>query len=156
MHCPPGYGPRPVDTGWYAGFGQLERGVGERVAYAEDGSRFAGATFDVSGLYRLEAVLAWLAAEGVGPAEIHAHARRLQDRFLDQWDDRRLLPPSGTDRGNFLTFRSDDAAASYRALHDRGVITDYRGDRLRIGFGVYQDDDDLARLVETVRALGRL
>ena len=26
LHCPPGYGLRPRDTGWYAGFSALEKG----------------------------------------------------------------------------------------------------------------------------------
>ncbi len=37
LHVPPGYGERPVDTGWYASFGQLEEGVGAQVRYLEDG-----------------------------------------------------------------------------------------------------------------------
>ena len=28
LHCPPGYGARPRDTGWYAGFSALESGRG--------------------------------------------------------------------------------------------------------------------------------
>ena len=157
MHCPPGYGPRPVNTGWYAGFGQLESGVGNEIGYGEDGSRFAGATFDPSGVYRMDAVLGWLAEEEVGPAEIHGHARALQEHFLAGlgWEPA-LVPPTGVVRGNFLTFESDDAAGSYRKLHERGVITDYRGNRLRIGFGVYQDSDDVDRLLDTVRELGCL
>jgi kynureninase len=157
MHCPPGYGQRPVNTGWYAGFGQLESGVGTEIAYGDDGSRFAGATFDPSGIYRMDAVLGWLADQGVGPTEIHEHAHDLQDRFLAGlgWEPA-LLPPAGMERGNFLTFESADASGSYRKLHERGVITDYRGNRLRIGFGVYQDYDDVDRLVAIVRELGRL
>ena len=54
MHCPPGLASRPVNTGWFAGFTGLEAGV-DKVAYAENGMRFAGATFDVSGLYRFNA-----------------------------------------------------------------------------------------------------
>jgi selenocysteine lyase/cysteine desulfurase len=151
LHCPPGYGPRPVDTGWYAGFGQLESGVSGEIAYGDDGSRFSGATFDPSGVYRLDAVLAWLESEDVGPAQVHDYATALQRRFLEgvalPGD---LIPPDGTDRGNFLTFRTGSADGLYEALHERGVITDYRGDRLRIGFGVYQDTDDVDRLVEVV------
>jgi selenocysteine lyase/cysteine desulfurase len=36
------------------------------------------------------------------------------------------------------------------------VITDYRGDRLRIGFGMYHDEGDVARLTDTVQELGAL
>jgi kynureninase len=146
MYCPPGYGPRPVDTGWYAGFGQLETGI-DRVAYGEDGSRFLGATFDPTGLYRMDAVLAWLEEEGVGPAEVAAHVRGLQRVFLDGDSlPGDLIPPGDIARGSFLTFRSERAADLYRALHERDVITDYRRDRLRIGFGVYHDRADVDRL----------
>jgi kynureninase len=58
-----------------------------------------------------------------------------------------LLPPSEFDRGSFLTFRRPDAQEVYQRLHDRGVITDYRGDRLRIGFGIYHQPSDVARLL---------
>ena len=151
MHTPPGYGERPVDTGWYAGFAQLEPGVSSVVPYGEDGTRFSGATFDVSGAYRMRAVLEWLAAEGVGPAEISAHVSGLQRRFLEAGvlpGD--LLPPSDIARGNFLTFQTPGAQALYEALHQRGVITDYRYDRLRIGFGIYHDETDVDRLIETL------
>jgi kynureninase len=148
LHCPPGYGMRPVDTGWYAGFGELERGVGDRVSYAEGGTRFYGATFDPSGVYRLEAVLGWLREEGVTPGDISRHATRLEDRLVASG----ALPgkrgvPDGFETGNFLTVEVPEAEEVYRALHSRKVITDYRGNRLRIGFGVYHDEEDVDRLV---------
>src|SRR5262245_32158510 len=43
MHCPPGYAPRPRDTGWFAGFDGLADGAAAQVSYASDGSRFMGA-----------------------------------------------------------------------------------------------------------------
>ncbi|HSJ83314.1 MAG TPA: aminotransferase class V-fold PLP-dependent enzyme [Acidimicrobiia bacterium] len=148
LHVPPGYGPRPVDTGWYAGFGQLETGVGDRIVYADDGSRFAGATYDPSGIYRLDAVLAWLEEEGMAPADIHTHVVGLQDRFLGQAQEfAELVPRRDRERGNFLTFRTEAAGEIYRSLHDRNVITDHRGDRLRIGFGIYHDEEDVDRLL---------
>ena len=154
MHCPPGYGPRPVNTGWYAGFGQLETGVSPEIAYGTDGSRFSGATTDPSGVYRMSAVLRWLEEEGVGPAEVHDHALALQARFLTAARlPGDLIPPQPHTRGNFLTFRSDDAGDLYRSLHFRGVITDYRADRLRIGFGVYHSDEDVDALVAVVNEL---
>jgi len=154
MHSPPGYGPRPVNTGWYAGFGQLESGVGREIVYAEDGTRFAGATYDPSGVYRMDAVLGWLAGEGVGPREIHKHAHWLQERFL-QGDvaPGELTPGPEFERGNFISFDTERAADMYQTLHDNGVITDYRGNRLRIGFGIYQDSDDVDRLIEMMRRI---
>jgi selenocysteine lyase/cysteine desulfurase len=154
MHCPPGYGQRPVNTGWYAGFGQLESGVSPDIAFGADGSRFAGATTDNSGVYRMSAVLRWLDDEGVSPANVHDHAMALQDRFLAAASlPGDLIPPAPHARGNFLTFRSDQAGDLYRSLHSRGVITDYRSDRLRIGFGVYHSAEDVDSLVSVVNDL---
>src|SRR3546814_10887875 len=82
LHAPAGWGLRPRDTGWYAAFGALERSGGGVVAYAPDGRRFLGATFDPAGLYRLRAVLDLLERLGLDADGIHAHARALQDRFL--------------------------------------------------------------------------
>ncbi|MEX0864711.1 MAG: aminotransferase class V-fold PLP-dependent enzyme [Acidimicrobiia bacterium] len=154
LHCPPGYAPRPVDTGWYAGFGQLEAGVGDLIPYATDGSRFSGATFDPSGLYRMDAVLGWLQGQGVTPQVVSSHVKDLQRRFLDAGvAPGRLLPPDPLPRGNFLTFETDRAADICDALHQRKVTTDYRRDRLRIGFGIYHDEVDVDRLLEILEAL---
>jgi selenocysteine lyase/cysteine desulfurase len=101
------------------------------------------------------AVLGWLESEGVGPADIHSHVLGLQERFLAAGSEPgELLIDDPERRGNFLTYRSDDAAGIYQRLHDRGVITDYRGDRLRIGFGIYHDESDVDRLLEHLDEIG--
>lgn len=154
LHAPPGYGPRPRDTGWFAGFGALE-GDGGATGFGDDGSRFLGATFDPVGLYRLNAVMAWLREQGLTVARIHAHAHALQRRFVDRLAAMRLaalhpgqlvVPVAEPDRGHFLTFRTPEAGAIHHRLLAANVITDHRGDRLRIGFGLYHDDDDVDRL----------
>lgn len=163
MHCPPAYGARPVNTGWYAGFGQLEGGVGADVAYAAGGSRFLGSTFDPSGLYRFNAVQDWLSEEGIGVGAIHRHVGVLQEAFLRRVDELdldgvsrgTLVPPAGApDRGHFLTFRTDDAEGWDRRLHERRVIVDHRADRLRIGLGIYHDAGDLDVLCARLVAAG--
>jgi kynureninase len=154
LHAPPGYGERPVDTGWYAGFSQLEEGVGARVRYAQDGSRFAGATYDPSGVYRMRAVLSLFAELDLGPLDVHRHAEGLQGLLLgSDASPGELIPEPGLDRGNFLTFRTSRAGEIYVGLHDLGVITDHRGDRLRIGFGIYQDADDVGRLIDALKVV---
>ncbi len=151
MHCPPGYGDRPVDTGWFAGFGALSDPRDPTVGYGPGGERFMGATFDPSGVYRFNAVQRMLDTEGLDVSAIHAHVEGLQRRFIRAYGDRppgELLPPcdSTGDRGHFLTFRTGDAAAIQVRLAVSGVVTDRRGDRLRLGFGIYHDDDDVDRL----------
>lgn len=158
MHCPPGYGQRPLDTGWYAGFSALTDDPGE-VGYASDGSRFLGATFDPSGWYRFNAVQRWLDEVGVDVGAIHAHVRSLQARLLARLGDHPVgaLEPGedGSDRGNFLSFTTPDAGRLDAALRRRKVIVDHRGDRLRIGLGVHHDDAAVDLLAERVAAVLR-
>lgn len=161
MHAPPGQIPRPLTTGWFAGFDALHRPQDPAVHYPEDGGRFWGATFDPSALYRLNAVMDWIRRYQVTVQALHTQVAGQQREFLDELDRRRhpvlrrgcLLPPMGESRGNFLCFRHRDAATTQRALFEQDVLTDMRGDRLRIGFGIYHDDADLAELLRRIDAL---
>src|ERR1700740_76171 len=74
LHCPPGYGPRPRDTSWFADFGSLAAPSGKSVGYPRDAGRFLGATFDPSGLYRLAAVFGWLFPVGIAAGDNHCPA----------------------------------------------------------------------------------
>jgi selenocysteine lyase/cysteine desulfurase len=156
MHCPPGYCPRPRDTGWYAGFTALEQG-GSGVSFARDGSRFFGATFDVSGLYRFNAVQDWLLREKLDVAGMLAHVRMAERRFLDELDSLRpaigssdLLVKDENCRGRFLAFRTEAAATITEHLAANNIIVDHRGERLRIGFGIYHEPDDAIRLARAM------
>ena len=155
LHCPPGYGLRPRDTGWYAGFTALEEG-GSDVPYARDGSRFFGATFDVTALYRFNAVQDWLSAEGWTVAKMLAHVRSIERVFLNEigkgnaLDPATLLVADEARRGRFLCFRTDRAGAIKAKLAAQNIIVDHRGDRLRIGFGIYHGEDDALRLARAL------
>lgn len=162
LHCPPGQAERPPDTGWYAAFGALTAVAGDQVPYGSDGSRFLGATFDPVGIYRLAAVLDWLQDQGLTAAAIHDHALALQTAFAaalpglaipDLTEENLVVPLSEPSRGNFLTFRTPQAGALHETLLARNVITDHRGDRLRFGFGIYQDEADIEALVERLAGL---
>ncbi len=164
MHCPPGHGPRPVNTGWFAGFGKLAETQPGQVAYSEDGLRFHGATMDFTPLYRLNAAMRLLRDQGLDVDRIHAHVEALQARMIEGLRTapipalplESLIP--GVDafasRGHFLTFRTPRAAELHARLADLGVATDYRGDRLRFGFAIYHDAEDVDELLRRLSALG--
>jgi selenocysteine lyase/cysteine desulfurase len=161
MHCPPGIAPRPRNTGWFASFGTLAA-TRHGVAYPAGGWRFMGATFDPSGLYRMRAVLDWLSAEGIDAALIHAHAIALQERFATAIRDRPVgpfalehlvMPLTEPARGNFLVFEHPQAADWYRRLHAQRIVTDHRGTRLRLGFGLHQTAGDVDALIARLRAM---
>lgn len=158
LHCPPGFGPRPPITGWFAEFGDLTAPPGG-VGYRADALRFMGATFDASALYRFNAIRRMLAAEGLTTAAVSAQCARLQAHALAALagtplaEAELLNPLGGGDHARFLAFRSPRAADWQRQLADQNCITDVRGDVLRIGFGLYQDAEDVERLATLARAL---
>jgi selenocysteine lyase/cysteine desulfurase len=144
---------RPRNTGWFAAFGALEEKQAGRVPYAAHGARFFGATFDPSGLYRLDAVLRWREEQGLTTERVRAHAHALQRRFLaglgtGPMSRVPLVVADETCRGHFLTFRTSEARSIAEALKRRRVITDARDDRLRFGFGLYQDEADVDAVLE--------
>lgn len=152
LAIPPGCKLRPANTGWFADMAALEGGIKAPVGYGEGAYRFWGSTFDASGLYRLNAVYAWRKSLRLGVAKSDAYVRTLQKSFIRRLKPRGALGAEAlvsTDLarvGHFLTFRVPQAAALCEALGRKGVLVDSRGDRLRFGFGVYQDEGDLARL----------
>ena len=151
LHAPTGFGPRPEISGWYAEFDDLSLPPCQ-IGYAPDARRFLGATFDPSGIYRFVAVRDMLADEGVTTDAIAAHASALKAQVLAAMPlDAELLNPGSPAR--FLALRSPKAAEWQAALERQDVITDVRGDVLRLGFGLYQDARDADRLIGALAAL---
>ena len=152
LHAPPGFGPRPALTGWYAEFGDLEGPPGG-VGYARDASRFMGATFDPSGLYRFVAAGRMLEGEGLTTAAVAAHVAGLRALLLDAIaageagplkDATVVNPPGEGPSARFLALRHPSALAWKTALAERGVVVDVRDDVLRVGLSVYHDAADVA------------
>lgn len=159
LHAPAGFGARPVDTGWYAEFDDLTLPPGA-VGYAPDARRFLGSTFDASGLYRFVAVRRMLAEEGLTTRAISDHVARLQAALLDAIrgsalaDAELLNPLAEGPHARFLAFRSPQAQRWQAGLLARDVVTDVRGDVLRIGIGLYHDESDIGRFAREARELG--
>lgn len=149
LHAPPGYAPRPEVTGWFAEFDDLKAAPGA-VTYAPDGRRFLGATFDPGGLYRFNFVRRMLKAEGISTRAICDHVAELQGQFVTTcpMSEMTLLNPlSDGAHARFLAYKGERSQALYQTLVERNVITDVRGDVLRIGFGLYHDAEDVERLL---------
>ena len=160
LHAPPGFCPRPVITGWFAEFGDLEGPPGG-VQYRTDGGRFWGATFDASALYRFNGVRRMLDEAGLTTADVAAHARALMTQFQDAVAAGKAGRLAGADlinpvageaaRARFLAFRHQDAQAWRARLLEADVVTDVRDDVIRFGFGLYQDEADVDRLIGICR-----
>jgi selenocysteine lyase/cysteine desulfurase len=158
MHCPPGFGPRPPVTGWYAEFEDLTLPPG-RIGYARDAMRFMGATFDASALYRFNTIRRTLAGEGLDTAAISRRVEALRRLLLEAIGATPLAKAEllnlldGKPHARFLAFRHPRAAEWQAALKARGCITDVRGDVLRVGLGLYHDEADVRAFAELAAAL---
>ena len=157
LYVPPAAdGLRPRNTGWFAAFEALDK-AHAGVVYGPGAGAFWGATYDPSGLYRMRRVLAWMRDEGISPEMVHARAQWLGLELMSQlagspWAEVPLIVPAGSARrGSFLCFVVADAARVVAELAAQGVIVDARGDRLRVGFGLYHDADDVAELAKIMR-----
>jgi len=152
MHAPPGFGPRPPVTGWYAEFEDLTLPAGS-VGYARDARRFLGATFDPSALYRFNAIQRMLGDNGLSTSRISTHVANLQGQLIASLENTPLVsaellnPIRDRQHARFLAFRSPNARHWHEALLAQNCITDVRGDVLRIGFAIYHDESDVERLV---------
>ncbi|HEX6424148.1 MAG TPA: hypothetical protein VFZ79_11755 [Acidimicrobiales bacterium] len=165
---------RPVVTGWFAEFADLSDGPGGggsvrdaagtrrgpgRVAYPAGAQRFAGATYDPVSHYRAARVLGFFAERGLTPDLLrrsYQHQLGVLAEGFDALDvpdavmtRDRAAPLTGL--GGFLALRSPHAHRLTGALRDRGVVTDSRGDVLRLGPAPYLAD---AQLDAAVGALG--
>ena len=157
LHAPPGFGPRPPITGWFAEFEDLTLPPGV-VGYSTDAMRFMGATFDPSALYRFNAVRRMLAENGLTTALISARVERLQALLLEAIGGTalataQLLNPLDGGHARFLAFRTPEAMRWYGEFKAQNCITDVRGDVLRIGLGLYHDDDDIDAFAGLARNL---
>ena len=155
MAVPSGCTLRPWNTGWFADFAGLEKGISKQVGYGDHGWRFWGSTFDPSGLYRWNAVTEWRRSLDLTVEKSDVHVRGLQRHFLKRLAEKsrgpfktEALVSTDLNRlGHFLTFRLPDAPVlSKKLAADHGVLTDARGDRLRFGFGLYHDEADIDTL----------
>ena len=154
------YGLRPAITGWYAEFAELAAPPrAGQVAYPRGAAAFAGSTYDTTSHYRAARVFDFFAEQRLTPELLRASYRRQVDQLAAGFDALGLPDDVVTrDRatplerfGGFLALRSPHAAGLQRALAERGVLTDTRGDWLRLGPAPYLAD---AQLEQAVAVLG--
>lgn len=164
-HVPVGCELRPAYTGWFAEFGELDKprkiGGKDSVQYSLDGMRFAGATMDFTALYRLRAVLRMFGENGIDVATVNEYVMSMQRTFLEKLaacnhpllNEKHLAVCNEENRGHFLTFELDNAdvtKALASELKEHHILTDFRGNRLRFGFGLYHTPEyiDLGALIQ--------
>jgi kynureninase len=177
LRIPEGCTLRPADTGWFADFASLAdpRDVptahARPIGYGEGGARFAGATFEASAFYRARAVLRHWEELGLGVSELRAISTRQTRHLIEGMRTRGLLDSAGgthapaplglassdddSRRGAFVSVRHPEAGTLSSKLKERGVLTDSRGDLLRLGPAPYVTDGELDEALDVLATLVR-
>jgi len=163
LRVPPETDLRPVLTGWYAEFDRLAEADGRGpVSYGAGAAAFAGATYDPTAHYRAAAVFGFHLEQGLSPERLRAISRHQVARLKAGVEAMDLdpgtavvVPMPDARRGGFLALRCARPGEVVTELKRRGVLSDSRGDVLRLGPAPYlsdaQLDDALARLAEVLR-----
>lgn len=144
---------RPRYTGWFASFETLEN-FNDNVEYSDSGFRFAGSTMDYTALYRLNSVLSLFNEKQISVAKIHEHIQNLQTEFLKQLkridnkelNENKLIINDLKHHGHFLTFELDSVKKVkdlMEFLKENNIHTDSRGKKIRFGFGMQMNKEDI-------------
>jgi len=157
LRVPPDCRLRPVLTGWFAEFAALEHPGSHHVTYGAGAAAFAGATYDPVSHYRAAAVFEFQSEQGLTADRLRTINRQqvallksgIEALDLDE-HVARIEPMPVDRRGGFLAIRSPHATELSRALRRHGVLTDARGDVLRLGPAPYLADEQLHSAAEAL------
>jgi kynureninase len=146
---------RPVDTGWFAGFSGLAHAREGEVGYGASGAAaFAGSTYDPTSHYRARAVIRFFKEHGLTVEALRLRSLQQTQRLLRGLEDLEVATPlEPAARGGFVAVKVRDAAQVVEALRARQIVTDARGDLLRLGPAPYLLDSELDAAVAAVREL---
>jgi len=155
LRVPPSFEGRPAYTGWFADFAHLSAPRdGRAVSYgSRPAERFAGSTYDPTSHYRARAVAAFFDTQGLDVTTLRAISLRQTSRLIAGLDGLEIMTPRDEGRGGFVSVRVRDASAVVAALDARGILTDARGELLRLGPAPYVTDDEIDEAVRAVRAI---
>lgn len=148
---------RPVVTGWFAEFGELDvaKEEGARVGFARDGAtRFAGSTYDPASHYRAAAVARLFRDQGWTPEVLREISTHQSSKIIAMLraggvpEEDILTPLEVERRGGFVAVRVTDASRVVTEMRKEDVFVDSRGEVLRFGPAPYLLDDEIDRGVE--------
>jgi kynureninase len=149
---------RPILTGWFSEFARRSDRTAGPVPYGEGPARWAGSTYDPTSHYRAVRVFDFFEREALTPSFLRELSRHQVRRLAEGFDGLDLDPGSITrDRsvpleriGGFLSLESPRAGELSARLAARGVLTDHRGDLLRLGPAPYLSEAQLEAAIATL------
>jgi len=159
LRVPPGCQKRPVITGWYAEFGDLEKALEAGLTrYPSGGGRFQGSTYDPTSHYRACSVIDFFKQQDLTPSLLRDLSQYQLGILVQEFDllgcdpaliKRKDVPIKSI--GGFLSLATTRAGELQAGLKVAGVWTDQRDGYLRLGPAPYVSD---AQLRNAITVLG--
>ena len=139
----------PSQTGWFADEDIFKMDISD-YSPAADARRFDAGTPPVPNIYGGLAGMSLI--EEAGPAAIEAHIAGLADRLHDGAEElgAHVVTPRGA-RSPLVAIRSTDVNALVAALETEKITCSERDSNLRISLHLYNVEDDIDRVLETLR-----
>jgi kynureninase len=121
------------------------------VEYGPGAARFAGATYDFTSHYRAAAVFRFFQEHELTPTELRALSQRQIEALASALGIETEVALHET--GGFLALHTRDTPRVHKALKERDVWTDYRGDMLRFGPAPYVTEEQLDQAANIIRGV---
>jgi len=145
-------GLRTLDTGWFAKDSPFSYERPDPPRYAQGGDAWLESTPAVLPFYQSRA--GQFFTQAIGVARLRAHSLQLQHRLVELLGAQGIDAKGGTrDRGAFVVVRHREARAWAEALASRGIITDARGEWLRLCPDVLTTEAELDRAARELAAV---
>ena len=150
---------RPVITGWFSAFEQLDHPRDREPVKFDDGDqKFATATYDPISQFRAAAVTQFFQKMGLTP-DVLKKQYRSQLRYLRNLFDEQNHIDSGIAHANLRTIEETGGFMALRSRHARplraellkdGIFTDARNDIIRIGPGPYTTSKQCEAVIQAL------
>ena len=147
---------RPVITGWFSAFEQLDHPRDEQPVSFDDGDqKFATATYDPISQFRGAAATEFFQKQGLTPEVLRkqysSQLLYLRDLFDEKNFEGSEIEHANTrpidETGGFLALRSEKARNLRAMLLEKNIFTDARDDILRIGPAPYTTSGQCRKVI---------
>ncbi len=149
---------RPTDLGpvqdraFYLAGGYKYAMAGEGACWMHAPAGYGARPVDTGWFAMFDALTGPRDEVGATPYPAADDAARFRGATLDPTAIHRFVAVQEWAEREGLTFRTPHAGAVREQLREQGVMVDHRDDRLRFGFGVYQDSDDVNAAARALKA----
>ncbi len=148
---------RPLYTGWFSSFKDLESKQSGPVSYASDGMRFWGSTIDCTSFYRFRSVWRNFKRLGISANDLIKHVKNLQLEFMQENPlSEFIIEKDPSKIGHFITVKLNSAELAASVKNQLGrldIMTDNRGTYLRFGHANYHNQQDIKDLKTKLKLL---